>query len=113
MLWAVEGLKRLRERGRFVQPASGVEVSRRLVELSSPVTAFVQDGCDLAPDKTVGKRLLFEAWRQWCAECGHEPGSVATFGRNLMAAFPAVQSSRPREGNSRVTAYVGIGLLRL
>jgi putative DNA primase/helicase len=90
-----------------------VEAARRLVELSSPVTAFVQDGCELGPEKSVGKRLLFEAWRRWCDESGHEHGSVATFGRNLMAAFPAVQSSRPREGNSRVTAYVGIGLSRL
>jgi putative DNA primase/helicase len=113
LLWAVEGLKRLRERGRFLQPASGVEVSRRLVELSSPVTAFVQDCCELGPEKSVGKRLLFEAWRRWCDESGHEHGSIATFDRNLMAAFPLVQSSRPREGNSRVTAYVGIGLQRL
>jgi putative DNA primase/helicase len=112
-LWAVEGLKRLRQRGRFVQPASGEETSRRLVELSSPVTAFVQDRCELGADRRVGKSALFEAWREWCADCGHEPGSLATFGRNLAAAFPAVQSSRPREADTRVTIYAGIGLRRL
>jgi putative DNA primase/helicase len=112
-LWAVEGLKRLRQRGHFVQPESGVETSRRLVELSSPVTAFVQDRCELGADKRVGKALLFGAWRSWCEECGHEPGSLATFGRNLAAAFPAVQSSRPREADTRVTIYAGIGLRRL
>jgi hypothetical protein len=57
--------------------------------------------------------MLFEAWRAWCAGCGHEPGSLATFGRNLAAAFPAVQSSRPREVDTRVTVYAGIGLGRL
>jgi putative DNA primase/helicase len=112
-LWAVEGLNRLRQRGRFVQPASGEETSRRLVELSSPVTAFVQDRCELGVDRRVGKAALFEAWREWCADCGHEPGSLATFGRNLAAAFPAVQSSRPREADMRVTIYAGIGLRRL
>jgi putative DNA primase/helicase len=109
-LWAVEGLKRLRERGRFVQPASGEETASRLVELSSPVTAFVQERCELGPGKIVAKRTLYEMWRLWCNESGHEPGSVATFGRNLMAAFPAIQSSRLREGNNRVNSYVGIGL---
>jgi putative DNA primase/helicase len=111
--WAVEGLRRLRVRGRFVQPESGMETSRRLVELSSPVTAFVQDRCDLGADMRVGKALLFGAWRSWCEECGHEPGRLATFGRNLAAAFPAVQSSRPREADTRVTVYAGIGLRRL
>jgi putative DNA primase/helicase len=112
-LWAVEGLRRLRQRGRFVQPESGLETSRRLVELSSPVTAFVQDRCELGVDRRVGKALLFGAWRSWCEECGHEPGSLATFGRNLAAAFPAVQSSRPWEADMRVTVYAGIALRRL
>jgi putative DNA primase/helicase len=112
-LWAIEGLKRLRARGRFVQPNSGVETSQRLVELSSPVTAFVQDKCELVPEKSVPKRMLFELWRRWCSESGHEPGSMETFGRNLLAAFPEVQSSRPRDGGTRVTVYRGIGLGRL
>jgi putative DNA primase/helicase len=112
-LWAVEGLKRLRARGRFVQPESGLETARRLVELSSPVTAFVQDRCELGADRGVAKRTLFEEWRGWCNASGHEPGSVATFGRNLMAAFPEVQSARPREAAGRLNSYVGIGLRRL
>jgi putative DNA primase/helicase len=112
-LWAVEGLKRLRARGRFVQPESGVETATRLVELSSSVTAFVQDRCELGQGKTIAKGTLFFLWREWCNECGHEPGSAATFGRNLMAAFPEIQSSRPREGSSRVNSYTGIGRNRL
>jgi putative DNA primase/helicase len=112
-LWAVEGLKRLRQRGRFFQPTSGQETANRMIELSSPVTAFVQDRCELGPDKSLAKRTLYETWRLWCNESGHEPGSVATFGRNLMAAVPEVQSSRPREGGARVNSYLGIGLRRL
>jgi putative DNA primase/helicase len=96
-----------------VQPASGLETARRLVELSSPVTAFVQDCCELAADGSVAKRTLFEAWRGWCTASGHEPGSVSTFGRNLLAAFPEVQSARPREAGSRLNTYAGIGLRRL
>jgi putative DNA primase/helicase len=113
LLWAVEGLKRLRERGRFVQPASGEEAASRLVELSSPVTAFVQDRCELAADRSVAKGTLFEVWRLWCNESGHEPGSQATFGKNLTAAFTSIRTSRPREDGGRVNTYVGIGLRRL
>jgi putative DNA primase/helicase len=112
-LWAVEGLRRLRARGRFQQPVSGLETARRLVELSSPVTAFVQDRCEVGPDKVVAKLTLFEAWREWCVGSGHEPGSVSTFGRNLLAAFPEIQSARPREAGNRLNTYAGIGLRRL
>jgi len=87
-----------------------METANRMVELSSPVTAFVQERCELGTEWSVAKRTLFEAWRMWCANSGHEPGSLATFGRNLMAAFPAIQSSRPREDGNRVTSYVGIRL---
>ena len=109
--WALEGLKRLQARGRFEQPKSGAETIRRLVELSSPVSAFVEDRCELGG--SVAKNTLFTEWRIWCNDCGHEPGNQATFGRNLMAAYPDVQSIRPREGISRLMTYRGISLRRL
>jgi putative DNA primase/helicase len=112
-LWALEGLKRLQARGRFMQPASGVETARRMVELSSPVTAFVEDRCEVGATKNVAKGTLFELWRRWCDDSGHEPGSVATFGRNLMAAYPDIRSSRPREAGGRANFYTGIGMGRL
>jgi len=112
-MWAVEGLKRLLKRGRFVQPVTGQEELNTLVELASPVTAFVQDECRLGKEFTVPKRTLYDQWRRWCTNSGHEPGSLATFGRNLHAAFPQIRHSRPRDGGARVTSYVGIGTGRL
>jgi len=108
-LWAIDGLRRLRQRGRFIQPASGDETVKRMIELSSPVTAFVQDCCKLGVGKEIAKATLFDDWRLWCDISGHEKGSVATFGRNLMAAFPEIRSSRPRDGGTRINAYLGIG----
>ena len=78
-LWALEGLRRLRARGRFIQPASSAETIRRLIELSSPVSAFVQDCCELGSDKITAKDTLYADWRTWCQECGHEPGSAGHF----------------------------------
>ena len=112
--WACAGLQRLRQRGRFVQPSSGAETIRRLVELSSPVTAFVAERCELGGDKTIAKSMLFDMWRSWCTENGHEPGCMAVFAKNLMAAFPDVQGSKQRDGGgSRLQTYRGIGMLRL
>ena len=110
---ALEGLRRLRAHGRFIQPASSAETIRRLIELSSPVSAFVQDCCELGSDKITAKDTLYADWRTWCQECGHEPGSLATFARNLMAAIPDIRSSRPRGDSGRFMIYTGIGLRRL
>jgi putative DNA primase/helicase len=37
LLWALQGLKRLRERQRFVQPDSALELVKTLEDLSSPI----------------------------------------------------------------------------
>ena len=107
-LWAVEGLKQLRARGRFKQPASGQDITIRLIEISSPITAFVQEMCDVGEGYNVTKEELFRTWRQWCEDHGHENGSTASFGRNLAAAFPDVTTSRPGKDGCRSRKYLGI-----
>jgi putative DNA primase/helicase len=109
-LLAGQGLPAPRERGRFVQPASGKDAVRDVVELSSPVTAFVGECCALGPGLEVSRRWLFEQWRRWCQDQGHPEGSSGTFGRNLKAAFPGLGESRPRETPARDRHYTGIAL---
>src|SRR5262249_5293952 len=94
----------------FVQPASGREAVRDVVELSSPVTAFVGECCELGPGLEVRRRSLFEAWRRWGQGQGHPEGSSGTFGRNLKAASPRLRGARPRAGVARDRYYTGIGL---
>ena len=43
--WAIDGWKRLRKRGHFVQPSSVEEAIQELEDLSSPVGAFVREKC--------------------------------------------------------------------
>ena len=44
-LWAVEGLRRLRQRRRFQQPNAGQASLDQMCELSSPTKAFVEQRC--------------------------------------------------------------------
>jgi putative DNA primase/helicase len=108
-LWAVEGLKRLRERGHFCQPQSAEDISARLTELSSPVTAFIEEFCEVGTGVSVAKQALYFSWKQWCENHGHEPGSTGIFGRNLIAACPDIDTIRENKGN-RSWMYQGIGL---
>jgi putative DNA primase/helicase len=111
LLWAVEGWKRLRERGRFVQPDSATSLIGDMEDLSSPVGAFIRDCCEVGPGYEVFVRDLFERWKRWCEEKGRKDhGNEQTFGRDLAAAVPALNVRRPRVGGDRVRTYEGIRL---
>ena len=111
--WALDGLERLRARGRFVQPAASQEAIREIEDLGSPVGAFVRDECKIGPDTSVACDELYLAWKTWCEDHGRRPGSTQIFGRDLRAAFPAIRVVRPQNPDgTRQRTYQNIGLVR-
>ncbi|MCE9589579.1 MAG: DUF5906 domain-containing protein [Planctomycetes bacterium] len=107
-LWAVEGWRRLRERGRFIQPAAGVEAQRQIEDLSSPVGAFVRELCVVGSGRRAWCDDLFTAWRNWCQSEGRDAvGTKQSFGRDLAAVCPGVKRQR---GTANVPFYAGIGI---
>jgi putative DNA primase/helicase len=109
--WSIEGWRRLRKRGHFLQPASALDTVTDLEDLGSPVRAFIRDRCECAPHRMVEIGALFGAWCDWCKEQGRDhPGNSAVFGRALRAAHPAVRVSQPRDGDERRRFYQAIGL---
>jgi putative DNA primase/helicase len=109
--WAIEGWKRLRARGRFVQPASGQELVGEMDDLSSPVGAFVRERCEVGGECQVEVKALYTEWSRWATETGRfSPGDAQTFGRNLRAAVPELQVSNTREGQEQKRVYRGIKL---
>lgn len=109
--WALAGLRQLQEAGKLVQPKAGQDILDDFVRLSSPVQAFVDDCCEVGGDYIVPTSDLREAWKWWCAENGHEPGSTNTFINKLRTAVQ-VERVRHRSGLSRTQArfYSGIRL---
>lgn len=113
-IWAIFGLERLRERGRFVQPDTSLELIEELEEISSPIMAFVKERCDRGPDYDVVRADLYDAYVQWAEARGRtfklEQGE---FGKQLFAACPEVRPHRPRRQDAirrRPTTYGGIKL---
>jgi putative DNA primase/helicase len=111
LLWAIEGWRRLRERGHFVQPDEGRDLLSELDDLASPVGAFVRERCRVGPGCRAAVADLFAEWKRFCDERGRkEPGTEQVFGRDLLAAVPAIRRVQPREEGSRYRAYDGIAL---
>lgn len=109
LLWALDGLDRLRARGRFVQPGSSRELVDELESLSSPITIFVRDCCVVDSNAEVSISGLYLKWLDWCRENGRDhAGTVAMFGRNLTAAFPELRRTQPRRNGKQLRCYAGI-----
>ena len=112
LLWSIEGWRRLRERGYFVQPATGRELITQLEDLASPIGLFLRERCQLGPEYRTSVDDLFAEWKRWCESKGRrEHGIEQTFGRDLLAAVPTLKRTQPREDGERYRAYDGIGLV--
>jgi len=110
LLWAIEGWRRLNERGGFIQPDSGQELVDMANDLSSPVSQFVRERCETGPALEVVTGELFDAWKSWCSENGRDhTGNAQSFGRDLTAAFSGIRTSGPvRRGGRQVRVYQGV-----
>ncbi|MDB5320022.1 MAG: phage/plasmid primase, family [Phycisphaerales bacterium] len=109
LLWALDRYRRLNTRGYFVQPKSGAQAVEEMLDLASPVAAFVREWCKIGNDLKTPTDDLFEAWLLACKEQGARPTDKPAFGRDLRAAFPALSVVECREGG-RHRRYQGIGL---
>ena len=107
--WALDGRDRLKARGYFVQPESGVDDIDDMVAMGNPIGQFVEQCCDIGAGLVDSVEVLFEAWKDWCGASGHFAGAKETFGRSLRVAQPSVRKTRPRgEDGKQHAAYTGI-----
>lgn len=114
LLWAIEGLLRLRQRGRFLQPDSSNSIAQELEDLVSPIGAFIREECIVESTASVEIAEMYRRWKEWCEEQGRQhPGSLQTFGRDLHAACSGLSVARPSQGGRRVRVYLGIRLRRI
>ncbi|MBH1932786.1 hypothetical protein I5Q34_00490 [Streptomyces sp. AV19] len=106
--WALNGLDRLMQNGRFTVPAGSKEAVTAMQEIASPVTVFINECCTVCPDCQTPCDELWQEWTTWAQDHGVPTGTREVFGRDLRAAVPRVRKSRPREDGKRLWTYSGI-----
>jgi putative DNA primase/helicase len=121
LLWAIEGWRRLKERGYFLQPASAQLDVDLMHDSSSPMGAFIREQCVVGPEHEVAIADLYNAYRNWCLAKGRDLkflGDEHTFGRKLNEAlpelgYPPVKQGQHRQSDGkRPRHYKGIALAR-
>lgn len=114
LLWAFEGWRRLRLRGRFLQPDSACDLLVSMDEMASPIATFLDERCVLEPEATITSTALYDAWRAWCRDHGRDAvGDEQSLGRDLHAVMPGLTKSRLRIGAVRTVHYNGLRLRTL
>jgi putative DNA primase/helicase len=73
--WALEGLGRLRARGRFEVPAGIEEATAQFRENNDVPALFVSDRCIVDADAREKGGVLYSEYKQWCEENGHRAQS--------------------------------------
>lgn len=112
--WALDGWRRLRERGRFVMPDVSRDAISEILELGSPAAHFLRDLCVVEPGRQIEKPILFEAYVTWCRKNEMHYGDLSHFARDIIAASNnQVRSKRGSVGGRRVNQFEGVDLLPL
>lgn len=94
--WAIDGWRRLRERGRFNLPQSSRDAIQQLIELAAPVATFMREECELDPEGEVAKAELFDRWKNWCDRNGTLPGAFSLHAQAVPGHDPRAVVERQR-----------------
>lgn len=81
--WMVVGLKRLKERGRFAVGKNMIEAIEGYKVDNNPVLSFIEECCVVASDASANKRDMYDAYKNYCNECGFKPVNIKKFGKEL------------------------------
>jgi putative DNA primase/helicase len=111
--------RRLRERGFFVQPESGLQLERQVAAKSNDFVAFVQDRCVIEAGAEVRCDQVYTKFKAWCGENGRENllrhiTTSSHLSRHLRDEVPGLEklkTYRPRsEDPKRPSFYMDLRL---
>lgn len=108
LLWALEGRRRLYERGRF----SPTETMRDYAAdfSADPVREFVDAECEDDRRASETTEAVYAAFANFCHDNGHEPLDRELLGRKLRDVYPHVQRKQRRIGGKVAWHYCGLRL---
>lgn len=114
LLWALEGLHRLNERGRFIEPESAQEIREEVEEIASPVRTFFSEHTETAEGESVDLKTLHSLYQEWCNSQGEGYQlPINLFGRAIRSGCRdmGIEIARVRSEDGKKTRYaIGVKL---
>src|SRR5207249_9569 len=75
LLWALEGLRRVRKNGRIYESSVSVADRKQLARQASQSLAFIEERLEIGNFATSTKDDVFADWQSWCSGNGLYAGS--------------------------------------
>jgi putative DNA primase/helicase len=107
---ALEGLRRLRRRGRFGEPASTQTALAEFRTATDPMAAWIESETMADPEGVTPKDAAFDAYRRFCERGNLPVPTRIAFGRTLSRLLPALaEGQRTVQGRLR-WCHIGLAL---
>jgi putative DNA primase/helicase len=107
--WALEGLRKLDNAGRFTIPNSHAEFIEQYRRDSDPTRAFLLENYTTSPNgEDIGCTELYNAYKKFCEENGFHFMSNSTFGQQVRRIFPEIDKIRTGPRGNRENVYRGL-----
>jgi phage/plasmid-associated DNA primase len=112
--WALAGLHRLRQQGRFTTSAICEAELEQYRRDCNPAAIFLAEHYKADPDGNVVTQEMYDRYAWWCQANGFYKLASNSFGREIVRAFPTAKPSRVTRKNSvtgddqRFRGYTGI-----
>jgi|GEM_PF-1780679 len=110
--WAVEGLRRLRQRGHFFIPLECQAAKTEYQRESNPARTFLEENYCAAPNGSMFSNAVYQQYHEWMEKSGQKPLGATQFGNEVKRAFKSATLSKyalrtPDGGRSR--SWSGFG----
>lgn len=110
VVWALSGLRRLRENDSFTVPASSREAMGEWRVATSPTAAFMEECVDEDPQGEVLKRELYDAWVGWSTERRMLQVASSRFFERIRSGSANIISDTYEKGGHKFSVFRGIKL---
>lgn len=87
--WVLQGYEMLKVCGYFTEPDDQKAINEEFKELSNPLIEFVKE---VEIDNPLSSNQLYDRYKGWCAEAGHNPLARNTFSKRVTKAFKEYRS---------------------
>lgn len=109
-VWALDGLRRLRQQERFTVPTSSHEAILDWRTATSPVAAFLEECTDKSSISEVHKQELFDVWYGWSTERRITPVTTSRFYERVRSNATYVTSETHERGGKKHSVFRGLTL---
>jgi len=106
--WSMEGLRRLKQRGKFIEPRISVSAKKEYQCQMNPARTFLLDNYGSDTDSKISVDTLYQEYRKYCLENGNTPTSNVNFGKEVSRTFKESYKSRISQNGNRISYYIGI-----